>query len=138
LLFHALVGVGIAGVGTLAWIGIRRLLTRSIRQREAEQTQREWQQRLLRVSEEGTRLNNISPDVDYIIAHLIEDTADIGVIQARLEAIRRHMVSDPEIVTKLRIFAEEAVSFEVQKLILSVFDDVTRTHVLDEERRRYQ
>jgi TIR domain/NACHT domain len=141
LLKYALFGVPAALTLGVAIYWIRSKSTRRLRAEARHRRERDWNERLQRVQEESERLRADDVDLNYIIEHLMEDVpfgpAGLGVVQARVEAIRRYMVADPDAVERLQRFIDEATSEEMKSLLWSVIDDMTRIHVLKEEKQLF-
>ena len=51
--------------------------------------------------------------------------------------IRRQMIADPDTVERLRELADGASSEEMKELLWSVIDDLTRIHVMKEEKELF-
>jgi hypothetical protein len=125
-------------------IGVYSFRYKAVRHRwKAAKAERErnWRERLQRVQEESERLRARDEDVDYIIDHLMEDvpfgSSGLGMVQARVEAIRRHMVSDSMAVERLRKHLDQIDDSEMKRLLWSVIEDMTRIHVIREEKELF-
>lgn len=132
----------ILSAALLTGIAIYQLRYRARRRRrrkEREEKERAWKERIERVKEESERLRG--HEVEYIIDHLMDDVplghSGLGIVQARVEAIRRYMVDDPTVIERLRGHLEGATDPEVKRMLWSVIDDMTRIHVIKEEKQLF-
>jgi hypothetical protein len=132
---------GLVAIGTvLAVSSVARARLRHAR--ASRQLHQQWSERLRRVNEEGERLRADDVEIAYIIDHLLEgvdgSAAGIGVLQARLDAIRGRVIFDSATVDELRRWAGESKVLEAKKLLWKLIDDMTRVCVIEEEKRLYQ